>query len=156
VTTDDKELADVVRALANYGSQQKYIFKYRGHNSRLDEIQAAVLNVKLQYLDEDNHRREQIAAYYYDHIQNDRIVLPDVILAESNVYHLFPVFCTKRDALQEFLKQHEVQTLIHYPIPAHRQECYRGWNSISLPVTEKIHREELSLPISPVLTDEEV
>ena len=156
VTTDDKELADIVRALANYGSQQKYIFKYRGHNSRLDEIQAAVLNVKLQYLDEDNDRRKQIAAYYYAHIQNDRIVLPDVMLAESNVYHLFPVFCTKRDALQEYLTQHGVQTLIHYPIPAHLQECYRDWKSLSLPITEKIHREELSIPISPVLTDQEV
>ena len=156
VTTNDMELADVVRALANYGSQQKYIFKYRGHNSRLDEIQAAVLNVKLNHLDEDNDRRKQIAIYYYAHIENDRIVLPDMVPIESNVYHIFPVFCTKRDALQEYLKQHGVQTLIHYPIPAHRQECYRDWKSLSLPVTEKIHREELSIPISPVLTDEEV
>jgi dTDP-4-amino-4,6-dideoxygalactose transaminase len=156
VTTDDKELADTVRALANYGSQKKYVFKYRGRNSRLDEIQAAVLNVKLKHLDEDNDRREQVAKYYYDHIKNTAVVLPDALFACSNVYHIFPVFCKKRDALQEYLKRNEVQTLIHYPIPPHKQECYRKWNNISLPITEKIHREELSLPMNPVLSDDEL
>ena len=156
VTTNDKELADVVRVLANYGSQEKYIFKYRGRNSRLDEIQAAVLDVKLKYLDEDNNRRKQIAEYYYDHIQNDVIVLPDVVSVESNVYHIFPVFCTKRNELQKYLTQQGVQTLIHYPIPPHQQECYPDLSNMSFPITEKIHREELSLPISPVLTTKEV
>ncbi len=156
VTTDDSELADMVRALANYGSQKKYVFKYRGRNSRLDEIQAAVLNVKLKHLDEDNDRRKQVAEYYNDHIRNAVVMLPDAMPVDSNVYHLFPVFCERRDELQSYLKQNGVQTLIHYPIPPHAQVCYRECNNLSLPVTEKIHQEELSLPMSPVLMDDEV
>ncbi len=155
VTTNEGEIAECIRALANYGSQQKYIFKYQGRNSRLDEIQAAVLDVKLRYLDEDNSLRQQIAAYYYGNIKNSMVKLPIRLQDVNNVYHLFPVFCERRDELQQYLKKHGVQTLIHYPVPPHKQECYKEWNSISLPITERIANEELSLPISPVLTIEE-
>ena len=155
VTTNDKVLADTVRALANYGSEKKYVFKYCGRNSRLDEIQAAVLDVKLKYLDEDNRKRQQIAKFFYDNINNPKIVLPKRMDDRNNVYHLFPVFCEQRDELQQYLKDNGIQTLIHYPIPPHKQECYKEWNKISLPITEKIHQQEISLPISPVLTLED-
>ena len=155
VTTNDKALADIVRALANYGSQKKYVFKYCGRNSRLDEIQAAVLDVKLKYLDADNALRQKIAKYYYENINNSKIVLPKRIADKNNVYHLFPVFCEERDNFQQYLKVSGIQTLIHYPIPPHKQECYKQWNEISLPITEKIHNQELSLPMSPCLTWEE-
>jgi len=152
VTTDNQELAECVRALANYGSAKKYVFKYCGRNSRLDEIQAAVLDVKLYHLDEDNANRQRIAAYYYDNINNPRITLPNRLDDKNNVYHLFPVFCEQRDVFQQYLKNNGIQTLIHYPIPPHKQECYKELNGISLPITEQIHNQELSLPISPVLT----
>lgn len=152
VTTDNQELAECVRALANYGSAKKYVFKYCGRNSRLDEIQAAVLDVKLSHLDEDNANRQRIAAYYYDNINNPKIMLPNRLDDKNNVYHLFPVFCEQRDDFQQYLKDNGIQTLIHYPIPPHKQECYKEWNGISLPITEQIHNQELSLPISPVLT----
>ncbi len=155
VTTNDKALAVTVRALANYGSQKKYVFKYCGRNSRLDEIQAAVLDVKLKYLDGDNAKRQQIAKYYYDNINNQKIVLPKRIDDLNNVYHLFPVFCEERDDFQQYLKDNGIQTLIHYPIPPHKQECYKKWNGISLPITEIIHSQELSLPMSPCLTKNE-
>lgn len=155
VTTDDKELADTIRALANYGSQRKYVFKYRGRNSRLDELQAAVLDVKLRHLDDDNRHRQQIAAFYYDHISHPLVTLPQRLPDANNVYHIFPILCTERDRLQAYLTEQGIQTLIHYPIPPHRQECYRPWNSISLPKTELIHQQELSIPISPVLTADE-
>ena len=155
VTTNDEILADTVRTLANYGSQKKYVFKYCGRNSRLDEIQAAVLDVKLKYLDEDNHKRQQIAKYYYDKIFHPKIVLPERLQDENNVYHLFPIFCERRDELQQYLDQNNIQTLIHYPIPPHQQECYKEWKNISLPITEKIHDQELSLPISPTMTIEQ-
>lgn len=155
VTTDDKELADCIRALANYGSQKKYVFKYKGKNSRLDEIHAAVLDVKLRHLDEDNKHRQEIAKYYYENIKNPLIKLPARLKDENNVYHIFPILCERRDGLQQHLKDNGVQTLIHYPIPPHKQECYREWNSISLPITEKIHNQELSMPISPVMNMEE-
>ena len=155
VTTNDKALADIVRALANYGSQKKYVFKYCGRNSRLDEIQAAVLDVKLKYLDADNALRQKIAAYYYENINNSKIVLPKRIADKNNVYHLFPVFCEERDNFQQYLKVSGIQTLIHYPIPPHKQECYKQWNNISFSVTERIHNQELSLPMSPCLTWEE-
>lgn len=149
VTTNNKELADCIRALANYGSSKKYVFKYRGRNSRLDEIQAAVLDVKLHHLDEDNRLRQQVAAYYYDNIKNPMITLPTRLSDENNVYHLFPILCERRDELQQYLTEHGVQTLIHYPIPPHLQECYAGeWNGLSLPVTERLAEQELSLPIS--------
>ena len=152
ITTNDEKLAIAVRTLANYGSQKKYVFKYTGRNSRLDEIQAAVLNVKLKYLDEDNLKRQYIAKYYYDNINNPKIMLPDRLNDRNNVYHLFPVLCEQRDELQQYLKDNGILTLIHYPIPPHKQECYKEWNNISLPITEKIHDQEISLPISPVMT----
>ena len=156
VTTDDKELAETIRALANYGSGRKYVFKYRGRNSRLDELQAAVLDVKLKYLDEDNARRQQIADYYYDNISHPLVTLPQRIPHVSNVYHIFPILCSERDRLQEYLARQGIQTLIHYPIPPHKQECYRQWSTLHLPVTERIHRQELSIPISPVLSFDDV
>lgn len=155
MTTNDKALADMVRTLANYGSERKYVFGYRGRNSRLDEIQAAVLDVKLRHLDDDNARRQAIAAYYYDNITNPLLKLPLRLNDAQNVYHIFPVFCERRDELQAYLTENGVQTLIHYPIPPHKQRCYSEWNGMELPITEKIHREELSIPISPVLTMEE-
>ena len=156
VTTNDKELADTVRVLANYGSEKKYVFKYKGRNSRLDEIQAAVLDVKLRHLDEDNAHRQEIANYYYDHIANPLITLPTRLPDAHNVYHLFPILCEKRDALQAHLAENGIQTLIHYPIPPHKQECYKAWNHQSFPITEQIAAQELSLPISPVMMLEEV
>ncbi len=156
ITTDDSELAECVRALANYGSTKKYVFKYRGRNSRLDELQAAVLNVKLRHLDEDNCLRQQVAAYYYDHIKNPLITMPTRLPDENNVYHLFPIFIEWRDELQCYLTEHGVQTLIHYPIPPHLQECYAGeWHDVSLPITEWLAKRELSLPISQVMNEEE-
>ncbi len=156
VTTDDEELAKVIRALVNYGSSQKYVFKYAGRNSRLDEIQAAILDVKLKHLDEDVVLRRQVAKYYVEHIVNPLIMVPCMEDWDAHVFHLFPVRCRRRDELQQYLSEHGVQTVIHYPIPPHKQECYREWNGLELPVTEQIHREELSLPISPVMEEEEV
>lgn len=157
VTTNDKELADCIRTLANYGSQKKYYFKYQGRNSRLDEIQAVVLDVKLRHLEEDNLLRQQVAAYYYDNIQNPLVTLPKRLPNENNVYHLFPIFCEKRDELQSYLSENGVQTLIHYPIPPHLQECYSGvWEGSHLPITEKLAKQELSLPISQVLREDQI
>ena len=155
VTTDDPALAEAVRTLANYGSQKKYVFKYTGRNSRLDEIQAAVLDVKLNYLDAENEHRRAIAAYYYDNISNPLLSLPERLPDAQNVYHLFPVFSSARDGLQGWLKDNGIGTLIHYPIPPHRQECYRELAHYSLPITEKIAREELSIPIGPCITENE-
>ena len=156
VTTNDPELAGAVRALANYGSQKKYVFKYTGRNSRLDEIQAAVLDVKLRYLVEDNAHRKEVAHFYYEHISNPTIKLPDLIPDDQNVYHLFPVFCERRDELHDYLEANGVGTVIHYPIPPHKQECYKEWNSMSLPRTEYIADHELSLPIGPAIKMSEV
>ncbi len=156
VTTNDKELADTVRALANYGSQKKYIFKYIGRNSRLDELHAAALDVKLKYLDEDNEKRRVIARYYYENIHNPKISYPVRMEDESNVFHIFPILCEQRDELQKYLADNGVQTLIHYPIPPHKQECYKDWNDRNYPITERIHQQELSLPISQVMTIDEV
>lgn len=156
ITTDNEEIANLVRVLGNYGSSKKYVFDYIGENSRLDEMAAAVLDVKLKYLDEDNNRRKQIAKMYFDGIKNPLIKWPSVKSDESNVFHIFPVFCEKRDELQHYLKEHEIGTLIHYPTPPHKQKCYKDWNGISLPVTEKIHEHELSLPMSPCLTDKQI
>ena len=155
VTTNDKDIADCVRALANYGSQKKYVFRYQGRNSRLDELQAAFLDVKLRHLDDDNCHRQQIACYYYENIKNPLITLPRHLNDTQNVYHIFPVLCPKRDQLQQYLTEQGIQTLIHYPIPPHKQICYKEWNTYSLPITEKIHEQELSLPISPILTKDE-
>ena len=161
VTTNDPNLAAAVRALANYGSQQKYVFKYSGRNSRLDEIQAAVLDVKLKYLEKDNAHRQEIAALYYSHLNNPLVSLPERLPDAQNVYHLFPVLVGKgkRDALQSYLAQNGVGTVIHYPIPPHMQECYakESWNmpKLSLPVTERLEADELSLPIGPAISREE-
>ena len=158
VTTNDDKLAEAVCTLANYGSSRKYVFKYTGRNSRLDEIQAAVLDVKLKYLVEDNAKRKQVANYYYDHINNSLITLPDRLPDEQNAYHLFPILVGegKRDALHDYLEQKGVGTVIHYPIAPHKQECYKEWNHMSFPITERIANEELSLPIGPAITIEEV
>lgn len=166
VTTNDDELAAAVRALANYGSQKKYVFKYAGRNSRLDEIQAAVLDVKLKYLDEDNAKRKAVAHYYYEHINNPLITLPDLLPDEQNAYHLFPILVNNeneknnRDLLHDYLEENGVGTVCHYPIAPHKQECYakEAWNvpQLSLPITERLADEELSLPIGPAITMEEV
>ena len=155
VTTNDKVLADTVRTLANYGSSKKYVFKYTGRNSRLDEIQAAVLDVKLKYLVDDNAHRKLVANYYYDHIKHSLITLPDRLPDSQNVYHLFPILCEKRDTLHDYLEKNGVGTIIHYPIAPHKQECYQEWNGMTLPITEYIADHELSLPIGPTITLEE-
>lgn len=161
VTTGDPALAEAVRTLANYGSQKKYVFQYTGRNSRLDEIQAAVLAVKLKYLDRDNAHRQQIAAYYYEHLHHPLITLPERLPDAQNVYHLFPVRVGggRRDALHDGLEAKGIGTVIHYPIPPHQQECYAhaAWNTprLSLPVTERLAGEELSLPIGPAITLDE-
>lgn len=157
VTTNDEEVADIIRALANYGSHKKYVFKYEGLNSRMSEVDAAVLSVKLKYLDEDNKKRQQLAKYYYENIHNPLVTLPARIPDEQNVYHQFPVFCSRRDELQKYLSDNGVGTLIHYPIPPHLQECYSNGKlkHAELPITERIHREELSLPMNQIITHEE-
>jgi len=174
VTTNDPELAATVRALANYGSQKKYVFKYTGRNSRLDEIQAAVLDVKLKYLDQDNKHRQKVAKMYYEGINNPLITLPKRLDDANNVYHLFPILVSNqqsaisnRDRLHDYLASNGVGTVIHYPIPPHMQECYANarWNKYIPPlgeglgrlgITEQIHNSELSLPIGPTITKEEV
>ena len=156
VTTSDKVLADTIRTLANYGSSRKYVFKYTGRNSRLDELQAAVLNVKLKYLVEDNGHRKHVAKLYIENINNPLVTLPDTLPYESNVFHLFPILCSKRDELHKYLEDNGVGTIIHYPIPPHKQECYKEWNNMSFPITEYIADHELSLPIGPSISDEEV
>lgn len=200
VTTNDAQLAEVIRALGNYGSNQKYINEYQGFNSRMDEIQAAFLSVKLKYLNDENLRRNKIAEYYCSNIKNPKIILPksedyfqlpSVTLRSPelvegrleapnsqlpsvtlrrftssgkssrsaqlpHVWHLFVIRTKERDKLQKYLAENGVQTLIHYPIPPHKQRCYKEWNNLKLPITEKIHNEVLSLPISPVMTDAEV
>ncbi len=156
VTTNDKNLADIVRILGNYGSIVKYQFDYRGLNSRLDEIQAAILGVKLKYIDEDNNRRKEVARYYIENIKNGAVTLPIVQDWDAHVFHLFPILCTQRNELQQHLTNNGVETLIHYPIPPHKQIAYTEWNNETFPVTEKIHSQELSLPISQVITDKEV
>lgn len=166
VTTDNDELAAVIRALANYGSDKKYQNDYQGLNSRLDEIQAALLRVKLRRLDADNHRRKEIADFYCTNIKNDKIILPIpsaswrtqflISNIQSHVWHLFVVRTSNRDKLQTYLAENGIQSLIHYPIPPHKQLAYKEYNNLSLPITEQIHNEVLSLPISPVMKDFEV
>lgn len=162
VTTNDDQLGEIIRALGNYGSKQKYINDYRGLNSRLDEIQAAFLSIKLKYLDEENMRRREIAHYYCLNIKNNEIILPykldnfPIIRIFNHVWHLFVIRHTDRKNIQKFLSEKGIQTLIHYPIPPHKQKAYNVWNGKLLPITERIHNETLSLPISPVLTNPEV
>lgn len=162
MVTNNEELAQAVRALANYGSQRKYVFKYAGRNSRLDEIQAAVLDVKLKYLVQDNAHRKEVAHYYYEHIDNPLIALPDLLPDDQNAYHLFPIVVGegKRDPLHDYLAANGVGTVCHYPIAPHKQECYakETWNfpQLSLPITERLADEELSLPIGPTVSLEDI
>ena len=165
VTTDDDALADIVRALGNYGSHQKYVHDYLGRNSRIDELQAAILDVKLRHLDADNQRRKDIAARYEREVSNDLVRLrPEgnetcsrsLCATRDSVWHIFPVFSARRDELQKYLADNDVETQIHYPIPPHRQRCYPELHYLSLPVTEQIHREELSIPCHQAMTDHEV
>ena len=156
ITTNDRSLAEKARSLGNYGSVRKYIFDYQGYNSRLDEIQAAVLNVKLNHLESDNERRKEVARHYLDRITQPEVILPEVSDWNAHVFHLFVIRTPKRDEMLRFLNDHGVQALVHYPVPPHRQKAYRELNHLHLPVTEKIHKEVLSLPISQVVTDEEV
>jgi dTDP-4-amino-4,6-dideoxygalactose transaminase len=163
VTTKDQKLAQVIRALANYGSHEKYKNEYQGLNSRMDELQAAFLTVKLKYLDAENKRRREIAQYYCDNIVNPSIILPKtthcslpIVHCPSHVWHLYVVRTHERERLQAYLTAQGIQTLIHYPIPPHKQEAYKEWNTQSYPLTEQIHKEVLSLPISPVMSNEEV
>lgn len=159
VTTNDDQLAEVVRALGNYGSRQKYVNDYQGLNSRLDEIQAAFLDIKLKYLDAENQRRREIAQYYCQNIKHPEIILPNlnnyslftIHYSLAHVWHLFVIRHPNRDALQKYLTEKGIQTLIHYPIPPHKQLAYKEWNHLNFPITEQIHNEVLSLPISPVM-----
>ena len=152
VTTNDADLADCVRALANYGSDEKYIFRYQGLNSRLDEIHAAVLRVKLHHLDQNNNHRRDLARFYLEHIKNAGVILPEVKDWNAHVFHIFPVLSDQRNLLQAFLEDNDIQTQIHYPVPPHKQVAFAERNQQSFPITESIHRRELSLPISPVFT----
>jgi dTDP-4-amino-4,6-dideoxygalactose transaminase len=160
VSTKDDQLAEVVKALGNYGSKQKYVNEYQGLNSRLDEIQAAFLNIKLKHLDAENQRRREIARYYCENIKNPDIILPKAngqqLTANSHVWHLFIIRHPEREKLQQNLTENGIQTLIHYPIPPHKQLAYKEWNDLQFPITEQISREVLSLPISPVMLDSEV
>ena len=160
VTTNDLELAKVIQSLRNYGSETKYYNDYIGVNSRLDELQAAFLNVKLPFLDAENEKRRTIAKRYLSEIKNEKITLPFWDLSNNHVFHLFVIRTQNRTQFQEYLQQNGIQTVIHYPVPPHNQKALSpetsGWNHLSFPITEKIHNEVLSLPISPVLTDDEV
>lgn len=156
ITTSDDELASVLQALRNYGSHEKYKNAYIGPNSRLDEIQAAMLKVKLKFLDKEIHRRQQIASLYKSEIHNSEILLPDWVDLSNHVFHLFVIKVSNREHLQRYLLENGVQTLIHYPIPPHKQQAYKCFNHIELEITEKLHSQVLSLPISPVHTDIEI
>lgn len=170
VTTNDKELAEITRALGNYGSKQKYISEFKGFNSRMDEIQAAFLGIKLKYIDRENQRRQEIAQYYVDKIRNSNIILPQIspgktypkgsldrqLVFSSHVFHLFVILTSQRDCLQQYLFEHGIETQIHYPIPPHKQECYKELNNLRLPITEKIHAEELSLPINTSMSSDDI
>ena len=156
VTTNDSELAKTIQSLRNYGSETKYYNDYVGINSRLDELQAAFLNVKLPFLDIENEKRRIIAKRYLSEIKNDKIILPFWNLSKNHVFHLFVIRTQNRINLQEYLHQNSIQTVIHYPIPPHNQKALSAWNHLSFPISQKIHDEVLSLPISPVLTIDEV
>jgi len=156
VTTDDDELADIVRKLANYGSSVKYVHEYKGENSRLDEIQAAVLSVKLKRLDADNDRRRQIATMYNTGIKNNAVILPKLHQSEEHVWHIYCVRVQNRNAFIEYLNSCGIETVIHYPTPPHKQAAYKEFAYLNLPISEKIHAEVVSLPMSPLLTDKHV
>ena len=154
VTTSDESLAEVVRSIGNYGSSTKYVFDYKGRNSRIDEIQAAILDAKLKHLDADNQRRKEIASLYINKVNNPLIRIPQCSDRDS-VWHIFPIFCEQRDRLQQYLLDNGIETQLHYPIPPHKQNCYSEWNNLELPITEQIHNEELSIPCNQVLTEKE-
>lgn len=154
VTTDDEQLASVIRAIGNYGSCEKYVHDYFGRNSRMDEIQAAVLDCKLSHLDQDNARRREIANAYFEGINNPQIHIPRSL--SDSVLHIFPVFCKKRDQLKNYLMEKGIETQIHYPIPPHKQRCYSCWNHLNLPVSERLASEELSIPCHQAMNDAEV
>ncbi len=156
VTTNDAELANAIRAIANYGSSRKYVFDYIGRNSRMDEIQAAVLRTKLPYLDADNAKRKALAIRYIQNIHNPKLRLPSLEYCKNSVQHIFPILCEQRDELQQYLTANGVQTLIHYPIPPHKQRCYTSLSSLHLPITEQIHAQELSIPLNQVLEESEI
>jgi len=156
VTTNDAELAKTIEALRNYGSHIKYENKYQGLNSRLDEIQAAFLDVKLKYIQKDIDTRRKVANYYLENIKNPSIILPEVLKEEGHVWHLFVIRTSERDDLQKYMNDSQIQTLIHYPIPPHKQLAYNELNTLTFPITEKIHKEVLSLPLGPIMNDEEI
>lgn len=156
VTTNDEELFNKIKAIANYGSDRKYHHIYKGVNSRLDEIQAAILDVKLKHLDSDNNKRREISKYYRENIKNSKLILPETYDEKSHVWHIFAVRTQNRDDFQKYLTEKGIQTIIHYPTPPHKQGAYKEWNNLSFPITEEIHNTILSLPISPVMTDSEI
>ena len=156
VTTNDEELAQTIRTIANYGSSKKYVNDYQGLNSRLDEIQAAVLSVKLKRLDQDNERRREIADQYLKNIKSSKIILPIHKSRLEHIWHLFVVRTNQRDKFQKYLLKNEIQTLIHYPIPPHKQKAYKDWNKLNFPLTEKIHDEVLSLPMDPTMKNKDL
>ncbi|MBQ7285808.1 MAG: DegT/DnrJ/EryC1/StrS family aminotransferase [Alphaproteobacteria bacterium] len=156
VTTNDEALYNKIKAIANYGSDRKYHHIYKGTNSRLDELQAGILDVKLQYLEDDNNKRQEIAKYYREHIKNPLITLPQTNDEKSHVWHVFVIRVKERERFQQYLTDNGIQTVIHYPTAPHKQEAYKEYSALSLPITEQIHREVISLPISPVMTSEEV
>lgn len=156
VVTNDDKLAEKIRILRNYGSEIKYKNLFKGINSRLDNLQAAILRIKLRYLDKDNQRRKDIGSFYINNIKNNKVVLPKVNDEKSHVWHLFVSRTSDRDCFQKHMTKNNVQTMIHYPIPPHKQEAYKELSILSLPVSEKIHKEVLSLPISPVMKDKDV
>ena len=156
VTTNDDELAYRIRAIANYGSDYKYHHIFKGTNSRLDEIQAAVLDIKLKHLDEDNKRRREIAKFYRENIKNPNIILPQLKEEENHVWHIFAIRTNNREKLRTHLNSIGIETNIHYPTPPHLQECYKEWKNSYFPITEMIHEQVISLPISPVMTKDEV
>lgn len=156
VTTNNKELADAVRAIANYGSQRKYVNMYKGINSRLDEFQAGFLSVKLKGLDAENDKRRSIAGIYLKNITNPKITLPHVSDWDAHVFHVFVVLVDHRDEFQKYLSDNGIQTIIHYPIPPHKQAAYSEWNNLSLPICEKIHNEIISLPMGSHLSNEDI
>jgi dTDP-4-amino-4,6-dideoxygalactose transaminase len=156
ITTNNESLANVLYSLRNYGSEKKYHNEFIGTNSRLDELQAAFLNVKLPYLDSDNEKRKAIAKRYLSEIKNDKIILPTWDLSDNHVFHLFVIRTNNREQFKNHLSEKEIETMIHYPIPPHKQKAFATWNSLSFPITEQIHNEVLSLPISPIMTTDEV
>jgi len=151
VTTNDPDLSEVVRALGNYGTVSKYVNRYKGFNTRLDEVQAAVLSVKLKYLDEEVKYRQKVASYYLSNINHESVILPDIATITEHAFHLFVIRCMKRNEFQEYLSEKGVQTQIHYPVPPHKQQAYKEWNNYSFPITEKIHNQVLSLPLHTVM-----